>query len=578
VSTISDPDNEDYIQPSSGARTGTSTNTHRWDSFDYLQHWYAVSWVDDIIPNRPEKITLFDVDYAVVVTKNSDQKNTIDTTTTVMAFIDQCPHRKAALSEGRVTNNGKYLQCAYHGWSFASNGTCVDIPQSEIATTTSTTTSGRTKRYSPKSCATAIPARIHQELIWLWPGPTRPNDTYPDPPTIPEMDHQSNTSQSFQITKTVRDFPMIDYSLLLSNILDPDHGIFAHQSKPFDMYMGSSHYPLTVRQEFPYNGTGWILQSQVPAVSKLLVPPTTTYNHKEDNKKGAKSKINKKHNNLPSDSSIVATSTFWAPTTVALCRRNVHNETNFVTAFWVVPTGVGKSRFLSAGIGKIPFRIPRWIQHITLNAFLDQDSVLVASQQSPVLQEEVRQIQSALASSLSSSSSSSNNHHNQPHPKSSSSLLEPLRMTARQKLFCYQSPTDKMVAVLDQFWDATLARAPNRIQGLLTMAQRGDLQHSTLDRRIVLDREVQHLNICPDSQGFVRKCQQIQYLTWTMVGIWIVFRQQLPSRFQSWVWPLMSTLVGFVTRRLRQCFYYTYTKDKNFQKLSTIPNLWKDPN
>ena len=31
-----------------------------------------------------------------------------------IALIDRCPHRAAALSEGRMTSSGN-LQCAYHG-------------------------------------------------------------------------------------------------------------------------------------------------------------------------------------------------------------------------------------------------------------------------------------------------------------------------------------------------------------------------------------------------------------------------------------------------------------------------------
>lgn len=36
--------------------------------------------------------------------------------------------RLAPLSEGRVEPDGT-LSCAYHGWRFAADGTCVAIPQ-----------------------------------------------------------------------------------------------------------------------------------------------------------------------------------------------------------------------------------------------------------------------------------------------------------------------------------------------------------------------------------------------------------------------------------------------------------------
>lgn len=41
-------------------------------------------------------------------------------------FDDQCPHRGAALSLGRVVDG--QLQCAYHGWCFGPEGDCTRIP------------------------------------------------------------------------------------------------------------------------------------------------------------------------------------------------------------------------------------------------------------------------------------------------------------------------------------------------------------------------------------------------------------------------------------------------------------------
>jgi phenylpropionate dioxygenase-like ring-hydroxylating dioxygenase large terminal subunit len=45
----------------------------------------------------------------------------------VHAFRDICIHRGAALSLGCVQNNR--LVCPYHGWEYASDGSCVKIPQ-----------------------------------------------------------------------------------------------------------------------------------------------------------------------------------------------------------------------------------------------------------------------------------------------------------------------------------------------------------------------------------------------------------------------------------------------------------------
>ena len=42
------------------------------------------------------------------------------------AFADECPHRRARLSAGQLSDG--ILQCMYHGWRFAADGSCVAIP------------------------------------------------------------------------------------------------------------------------------------------------------------------------------------------------------------------------------------------------------------------------------------------------------------------------------------------------------------------------------------------------------------------------------------------------------------------
>ena len=42
---------------------------------------------------------------------------------------DECPHRKAPLSQGRVDLVTNCLECPYHGWQFDTDGNCTKIPQ-----------------------------------------------------------------------------------------------------------------------------------------------------------------------------------------------------------------------------------------------------------------------------------------------------------------------------------------------------------------------------------------------------------------------------------------------------------------
>lgn len=46
----------------------------------------------------------------------------------ISALYDQCPHRLAELSKGRVV--GSSVECPYHGWRFGPDGVCVDVPGS----------------------------------------------------------------------------------------------------------------------------------------------------------------------------------------------------------------------------------------------------------------------------------------------------------------------------------------------------------------------------------------------------------------------------------------------------------------
>ena len=92
-----------------------------YERFDWDEHWYPVCWARDCKPDAPTKLTLFDKDYAVVVHSDGSAP---------LAVRDRCPHRLAALSEGRLTSQG-WLQCAYHGWSFDANGSCRSVPQQQ---------------------------------------------------------------------------------------------------------------------------------------------------------------------------------------------------------------------------------------------------------------------------------------------------------------------------------------------------------------------------------------------------------------------------------------------------------------
>lgn len=240
-------------------------NKHQWRStlddhdrndftlFDYTKQWYPVSFVHDLPIKKLVKVTVFDTDYAVA--RISD--------TEVIAMVDTCPHKMAALSEGRVTANG-YIQCSYHGWAFNGiDGLCRQIPQASVITEDGKLTSK--SALSKRSSGTAVPAMIVQRMVFLFLGSLEDALLAPPPPKLPDI----QDDEPWKLTPVVRDFP-IDWPILVENILDPDHGLFAHGAAGFDLYSANNDSPQHVNETSLHGGIGWTIASAVDAKLKLL--------------------------------------------------------------------------------------------------------------------------------------------------------------------------------------------------------------------------------------------------------------------------------------------------------------------
>jgi phenylpropionate dioxygenase-like ring-hydroxylating dioxygenase large terminal subunit len=81
-----------------------------------------------------------------------------DSAVTMGAFLDRCPHRGAALSLGRVTEDG-CLECPYHGWQFDKDGNCTHVPLNNP----------NTMRLSQLSVV-SLPTQIAAGLVWVFTG------------------------------------------------------------------------------------------------------------------------------------------------------------------------------------------------------------------------------------------------------------------------------------------------------------------------------------------------------------------------------------------------------------------------
>jgi phenylpropionate dioxygenase-like ring-hydroxylating dioxygenase large terminal subunit len=175
--------------------------------FNFFQHWYPVSPVEDLDPKRPTPVTLLGLRLVIWKPSSSD---------TYRVFLDQCPHRLAPLSEGRVDEKTGNLMCSYHGWQFDAQGICTHIPQAENPQLVA--------KNQQNLCAQALPSREENDLLWVWPDAKSAELAATKPlPVSPQVD----ASKGFVWSSFVRDLEY-DWQTLVENVADPSHVPFAH--------------------------------------------------------------------------------------------------------------------------------------------------------------------------------------------------------------------------------------------------------------------------------------------------------------------------------------------------------------
>ncbi len=176
-------------------------------AFNFYQHWYPISPIEDIDPDRPTPIVLLGRRLVVWKPRRSAR---------LTVFVDRCPHRLAPLSEGRVDEQTGQLMCSYHGWQFDDRGICTHIPQADNADLVA--------KNREHLCVTALPTQEANGLLWVWPDDLCATIALSHPlPISPQVD----ASRGFVWSSMVRDLEY-DWQTLIENVVDPSHVPFAH--------------------------------------------------------------------------------------------------------------------------------------------------------------------------------------------------------------------------------------------------------------------------------------------------------------------------------------------------------------
>jgi phenylpropionate dioxygenase-like ring-hydroxylating dioxygenase large terminal subunit len=297
--------------------------------FNFFQHWYPLTPVADLRQDYPTAVTVLGVRIVIWKPRNGE---------TYRAFLDQCPHRLAPLSEGRVDDQSGHLMCSYHGWQFDSQGVCQSIPQAEPHFQSA---------QQPQLCATVLPSQVVNDLFWVWLDPDSVDLANQTPlPLSPQVD----ASKGFVWDSYVRD---LEYSwqTLVENVVDPTHVFFAHHGIQGNRSQAVP-LPIKINQSTP---------ERIEATTEGRF----------------RTKI-----------------TFEPPCRVeyAISVGNSGKQIGLVT--YCIPTVPGKCRIVAQFPRNFAQRmhrlIPRWWSHVkTRNAVLDGDMILL-QQQEQILQQQTQ--------------------------------------------------------------------------------------------------------------------------------------------------------------------------------------------
>lgn len=287
--------------------------------FNFFQHWYPLSPIEDLDPTQPTAVTLLGLRLVIWKPKFSE---------TYRVFFDQCPHRLAPLSEGRVDDKTGHLMCSYHGWQFDAEGVCARIPQAENPQLVA--------QQQKNLCAVALPTRQEQDLLWVWPDVNSAAlAATVDLPRSPQID----AAKGFVWSSMVRDLEY-DWQTLVENVADPSHVPFAHHGVQGNRDRAAP-MPLKIVQSTPH-----LIEATTPRASATFEPPCRLE--------------------------------------YAITFGNAGQQVGLVT--YCIPVAPGKSRIVAQFPRNFAKRLhqltPRWWDHIkTRNSVLDGDMVLLHQQE-----------------------------------------------------------------------------------------------------------------------------------------------------------------------------------------------------
>lgn len=160
--------------------------------------WYVAGWADEVV--QDQMLARRICDEPIVLFR--------DALGTPHALFDQCPHRFAPLSMGRLCDGGATIQCGYHGLRFGADGKCNHNPHGD-------------GRIPIAALVKTYPVVERWSLLWIWTG----DPAQADPASIPAFPFLDMAD--WYVGKAQMEIDA-NYVLESDNILDLSHIEYLH--------------------------------------------------------------------------------------------------------------------------------------------------------------------------------------------------------------------------------------------------------------------------------------------------------------------------------------------------------------
>ena len=227
--------------------------------FDWFKAWHPVTAVEFLDAEKPHAFKLIGMDIVIwndgpidsnpkFQSRKKRTKGAEKVDGQWRAFVDQCPHRKVPLSEGRIEDDGSLL-CSYHAWRFNGEGETIHIPQipaSELE---------RIKA-NPKSNCNSFPVQIVDGLLWVWPDASDDAKIESALSPVPSNDYEGEDVPEDRLWKgpwNTRELPY-GHDYFIENVVDPAHVPVSHHNIVGSRYSDQSLKISTVK---PLTETGF---------------------------------------------------------------------------------------------------------------------------------------------------------------------------------------------------------------------------------------------------------------------------------------------------------------------------------